>query len=219
MGARSSKVDIPGVVYSEDYKPETLADYKEYTGGMQHLVEESVPDLLRGALERKSSMAAPAPEMVPYTLGERLGFIAIRPERLRPRQYYIPTTDFRYYDYDEMSPEERELKERFMARMFDMNWGLPSVFFGVTAAFSAMLPMTIRLPILMFGGVFGTFLEAYRTYHNAAVERENLDDFIVAKEIWYIKNVETPQFEYSTYVPGEEPKVPRTRISYAAGDE
>ena len=214
----SRKVNIPGVVYSEDWKPPET-EYHGWRGSMQHVVEESVPDIIRGSLEHSAKTSKPSPDEVPYTFWEKIGVFPIHVDRLRPRQYYIPTTDFRYYDYDEMSPEERELKERWMARLFDYNWQVPTFFFSTVAAASAALPTKARMPLIMFAAIGGSMAEGYRVVWNASVEREVLDDFIVAKEIWYIKNVETPQYEYCTFEPGKEPEVPRRRVSYARGEE
>lgn len=221
MGASSSKrVVLPGVVYSENYVPPTPEEMPgPWRGSMQHVIEESVPKPVRASLELTAQTARPTPEDTPYTWWERCGLVPVHVSRLRPRQYYHPTTDFRYYDYDEMSPEEKELKERWLARLLDINWALPSACFSAWTALTVAFPTKLRMPLIMFGAGGSVMIESYRVFFNALPERQDLDDYIMTKECWYIKNVETPQLELTVIDP-KAPKQPqRTRVSFALGDE
>ncbi|AIN97167.1 hypothetical protein LPMP_171290 [Leishmania panamensis] len=206
---------IPGVVYSDQ-----LQNVKEelecqqnirWAGNLRNVRLESAPDLI--VRTSSSTAALPGPEAEPYTFWERIGLVPVHPSRVRARQYYHPITDFALYDYDEISPEEKELTARWMARVMEFNGATPA---GILcAAGCVVLPLhtVYRMPLLVAAGITGVAVEVTRAYMAASQQRQDLDDFLLAKEIWYIKNVETYQLglpriprgrerEYQQYVDG-----------------
>lgn len=198
-------VDVPGVIYSDDLDVDAELQRFEglqWLGELRNVWKETVPDELL-ALSDPSRAAKAGPEVEPYTFWERVGFVPVHPSRVRARQYYHPITDFGLYDYDEVSPEEKELTARWMARVMEFNGAIPA---GVLcAAGCVVLPMAthFRMPLLVAAGITGVAVEVTRSYMAAFAQRQDLDDFLLAKEIWYIKNVETYQLGI--------PRIPRGR--------
>lgn len=199
---------IPGVVYSSDVDAQpaelqrrTTAERTNWGGNLRNVRMETAPPLMLQASE--ASAIRPGPEEFPYTFWERIGLVPVHPSRVRPRQFYHPITDFALYDYDEISPEEKELTALWMARVMEFNGATPA---GILcAAGCVVLPLhtVYRMPLLVAAGIAGVAVELTRAYMAAAKQRQDLDDFILAKEIWYIKNVETYQLGL--------PRMPRGR--------
>lgn len=195
----------PGIVYSEDMHDvnEKLAELKErrWQGNLQHVRMDNVPDLF---VEYAGvAKAKPGPEEEPYTLWERAGLVPVHASRVRERQYYYPVTDFGMYDYDDISPEEKELTARWMARVMEFNGAVPAGILCATGCVVLPLHTRFRMPLLVAAGALGVAVEVTRSYMAASKQRQDLDDFILAKEIWYIKNVETYQLGI--------PRIPRGR--------
>lgn len=203
FGGRPSRPNIPGVIYSEDWQPPRPEEIPTFEGGSKHILVERMPQALADRLD--DMVKRPAPEDVPYTFWELIGAVPVNVTRLRPRQFYYPTTDFSRYEYDAQSPEERMLKMQWFARLYDVQWQVPVVVWSVGACASIAFPPTIRLPMLAGSGVTAVLTEAVRCYLGAAHEREALDDFLIAKEVWYIKNDETKRMQLETLEPGVNP--------------
>ena len=198
MGLWQSKQTIPGVVYSEDWTPPAERDFQGWRGAMYHVSPEKLPQRMQETLDVKKEVSRAGPEDSPYTFWERIGATPIAAARIRPRQYYMPTTDFRQYSYDDQSPEEVKLRAAWMARMYDFGWSYPATVFCICSAMCVPLPFRVRLPMMASVSITVVFLEFQRVYTNAAREKEELDDFLVAKEIWYIKNVEVRELGIET---------------------
>ncbi|CAG9572367.1 conserved hypothetical protein [Leishmania major strain Friedlin] len=206
---------IPGVVYSDQ-----LQNIREeferqqsirWAGNLRNVRLESAPDLI--VRTSSSSAALPGPEEEPYTYWERIGLVPVHPSRVRARQYYHPITDFALYDYDEVSPEEKELTAKWMARVMEFNGATPAGILCAAGCLVLPLHTVYRMPLLVAAGITGMAVEVTRAYMAASQQRQDLDDFLLAKEIWYIKNVETYQLgipriprgrerEYQQYVDG-----------------
>jgi hypothetical protein len=198
MGVGNSKVKVPGVVYSEDWIPPEPGQFAGWKGQMYHVRKDTLPQGMRENLDIKRVVDVAGPEAEPYTFWERIGAVPISMSRIRPRQYYHPHTDFSKYDYDDQPPEEVELRAQWMARMFEFSWTYPMTMFCVGGAMAIPLPFRIRLPTMAGLAITVMFVEFQRVYANSAREKEMLDDFLVATEIWYIKNVETKEFGLDT---------------------
>jgi hypothetical protein len=198
MGQGQGKLQMPGVVYSEDWTPPDPSVFAGWRGAMYHMKLDKLPKGLAEHVDVERAVNKPGPEAEPYTFWERIGAVPISMARVRPRQYYHPVTNFATFDYDEQSPEEVELRARWLARMFDYGWTYPATMFCIGSAASIPLPFRIRLPMMAAVGITVVFAEFQRVYANAAKEKEMLDDFLMAKEIWYIKNVETKEFGLDT---------------------
>ncbi|KAG5481589.1 hypothetical protein LSCM1_05613 [Leishmania martiniquensis] len=206
---------IPGVVYSDQ-----MGNIKEelerqqnipWAGNLRNVRLESAPDLI--VRSSSSSAAPPGPEEQPYTFWERIGLVPVHPARVRARQYYHPITDFALYDYDEISPEEKELTAKWMARVMEFNGATPAGILCAAGCLVLPLHTVYRMPLLVAAAITGVAVEVTRAYMAASQQRQDLDDFLLAKEIWYIKNVETYQldilrmprgreWEYQQYVDG-----------------
>lgn len=188
---RRRRCTFPGVVYSEDMEIEELMKETKWTLNVPN-IDLSFNPQLRDRLAAINK-PRPGPEKVPYTFWERMGLAPVHPSRLRPRQYYLPITDFSLYDYDEISPEEKELTARWLSRVFEFNAGTPMGILCGAGCLVLPLHTVYRMPILIGVAVGAVAMEITRSYLAAAEQRQDLDDFIMAKEIWYIKNVETYQ--------------------------
>lgn len=166
-------------------------DKEPWMGSLASLISHTMPERFKKAFDqRKPENAAPTPEEKPYTFWERTGAMPVAISRLRARQYYHPYTDFRNFTYDEASPEEQDLRAKWLARMFDVSWHWPLIYFTTSFTCCLPLPPVYRTPGVVCCALTAIFLEGMRVYINAGHEREDLDDYIVAKEFWYIKNVE-----------------------------
>ncbi|ORC87712.1 uncharacterized protein TM35_000201210 [Trypanosoma theileri] len=207
------RVCIPGVVYSEELRvsqregirnaeiPQT-AESTAWRGGLRNVRMSTAPALLLRSAASAADVEGPA--TVPYTFAERVGIVPVHPARVRPRPYYHPTTDFGLYDYDEISPEEKALTARWMAKVFEFNSAVPLGVLCATGCIVLPLHSVYRMPLLVAAGATGVVAEITRAYMSAAPERQDLDDFILAKEIWYIKNVETYQLDIPRIPKGRE---------------
>ncbi|KAG5508263.1 hypothetical protein JKF63_05519 [Porcisia hertigi] len=186
---------IPGVVYSDQLQniKEDLERQQniKWGGNLRNVRLESAPDLI--VRTSSGSAARPGPEEVPYTFWERIGLVPVHPSRVRARQYYHPITDFALYDYDEISPEEKELTAKWMARVMEFNGATPAGILCAAGCLVLPLHTVYRMPLLVAAGITGVAVEVTRAYMAASQQRQDLDDFLLAKEIWYIKNVETYQ--------------------------
>ncbi|CAD2221608.1 hypothetical protein AGDE_06545 [Angomonas deanei] len=80
-----------------------------------------------------------------------------------------------------------------MAQVMEFNGAIPAGVLCVAACVVLPLHTVYRMPLLVAAGLTGVAVEVTRSYMAASKERQDLDDFILAKEIWYIKNVETYQ--------------------------
>lgn len=183
---------IPGVVSSDAISPHDLSEslVKEWTGDFRHINLATAPPLLYASINQANE-AKLGPEMEPYTFWERVGLIPVHPSRIRPRQYYHPITDFALYDYDEISPEEKELTAKWMAKVMEFNGAIPAGILCAAACLVLPLHTVYRMPLLVGAGIMGVATEVTRSYMGASDLRQDLDDFILSKEIWYIKNIET----------------------------
>ncbi|KPA76283.1 hypothetical protein ABB37_08014 [Leptomonas pyrrhocoris] len=206
---------IPGVVYSEDMTDLAASLEQQlrtpWVGNLRNVRMETAPALIVRTSSPQESK--PGPETEPYTFWERVGLVPVHPSRVRARQYYHPITDFALYDYDEISPEEKELTAKWMAKVMEFNGATPA---GILcAAGCVVLPLhtVYRMPLLVAAGITGVAVEVTRAYLAASQQRQDLDDYLLSKEIWYIKNVETYQLglpriprgrerEYQQYVDG-----------------
>ena len=169
----------------------------------RHILLETAPPIVLEQV-RVATTGQPSPEDSPYTIWERLGLVPIHLSRLRPRQYYMPTTDFSKYEYDEGSSEEHELRARWLSKlyMFDMMVPGSVLAFGMIVSFP--FHTFIRLPLFLSAGISGCMIEISRCYVLAMQERQDLDDFLLAKEIWYIKNEEVYELGLPTIPRGQE---------------
>lgn len=209
---------MPGVVYSEDMDPDGVdcVPAMSWRGATLHYINELIePELLQRAQISPANMAS-GPEEVPYSFFERLGLVPIHPSRMRPRQYYMPTTDFSQYEYDDSSPEENELRSRWLAHLYTFNTAVPAAILCVGGCMVLPLHTARRLPAIFSFGVSGVFFEAMRIYVGAFKERQDLDDFIVAKEFWYIKNEEVYELGIPRIPRGQE-EYYQTRIDPVTG--
>lgn len=206
---------IPGVVYSEDMTDLASALEQQrnvaWGGNLRNVRLDTAPDLI--IRTSSASEARPGPETEPYTFWERIGLVPVHPSRVRARQYYHPITDFGLYDYDEISPEEKELTAKWMAKVMEFNGATPAGILCVAGCFVLPLHTVYRMPLLVAAGITGVAVEVTRAYMAASQQRQDLDDYLLSKEIWYIKNVETYQLglpriprgrerEYQRYVDG-----------------
>lgn len=180
------RVKMPGVVYSEDWTPP-----ESLTRDVQLFANYNIDNISHETRKLVSRKIA-TPEEEPYSWWERVGLFPIHPTRLRPRQYYYPVTDFRNFDYDDMSPEEQILKAKWLAALYEYD-SMPGMMalFGLSCP-SVFLPMQVRVVYITCVAFSCAFWTAVKTYVDALPERQDLDDFILAKEIYYIKNVEAP---------------------------
>ena len=191
MGGKASKPDdIPGVIYSENWQPPDADAYATWRGAMYHVRPETMPKPMVHFLDVDAEVRKEGPETAPYTFWERIGAVPVSAARLRPRQYYYPTTDFSKFTYDDQSPEEVLLRAKWIARMYEFGWTYPATVFTASSAMCVPLPFRIRLPAMVACAITAVALEMQRVYALAAKEKEHLDDFLFAKEVWYIKNVE-----------------------------
>ncbi|CCW65704.1 unnamed protein product [Phytomonas sp. EM1] len=198
-------VGIPGVVYSDQIDIDKELERHQsvrWLGELRNARMETVPSELAEA-DVTQQHSIPGPEDQPYTFWERVGLVPVHPSRVRARQYYHPVTDFALYDYDEVSPEEKELTARWMVRVMEFNTAVPAGILCTAACLLLPLHTVYRMPLLTAAAVTGVGVEVTRSYMAAFKERQDLDDFILAKEIWYIKNVETYQLGI--------PRMPRGR--------
>jgi hypothetical protein len=194
----SDKVTIPGVVYSEDWTPTADYVWERSNRNLTYNGYEALDEFVN----TRGELTPPAPDELPYTYGEQVGLVGVHPGRMQPRSFYMPTTDFGMYDYDEVSPEEKELYVKWSAKMAaDYNVAYLAGAMGTALLVTAWAPLPARVFATFTTAVLGSFLDTMRVYWNASVEREHLDDFLVAKEIWYLKNVEAYQLQL--------PKIPR----------
>lgn len=198
--------NIPGVTHSRQLTQEALSneiDGTRWTGGLQHVNMDTAPPLLLSSLNTINDIR-PGPEHDPYTFWERAGLVPVHPSRVRPRQFYHPITDFALYKYDDISPEEKELTARWMARVMEFNGAIPAGILCAAGCFVLPLHTVYRMPLLVAAGITGVAVELTRAYMGASEQRQDLDDFILAKEIWYIKNIETYQLGVPRMPVGKE---------------
>lgn len=169
----------------------------------RHILIETAPQVVLDQV-RAGTSGRDSVEDTPYTIWERVGLAPIHLSRLRPRQFYMPVTDFSKFNYDESSPEEKELRARWLAQlnMFDMMVPASVLMAGMILSFP--FHTFIRLPIFISSGISGCMIEMSRCYISALQERQDLDDFIFAKEIWYIKNDEVYEMGLPTLPRGQE---------------
>lgn len=185
-----SLLRIPGVVYYTE-RSDVKVEERKYQGFLFNIRLDTAP---RQLVESSGPTGAkPGPEEVPYTWAERIGIVPIHPSRVRARQFYHPTTNFSLYDYDDISPEEKELTAKWMSRALEYNMAIPTLFMCVSGILCVPLQQKFRMPLLMAFAATGVIGEALRANIAASKERQDLDDFQLTKEIWYIKNVETYQ--------------------------
>lgn len=186
--------EIPGVVYSDDICITDITENleKKWLGGLQNINLDTAPPLLHIPLNQINEVHV-GPEKEPYTFWERAGLVPVHPSRIRPRQFYHPITDFALYKYDEVSPEEKELTAKWMARVMEFNGAIPAGILCAAGCIVLPLHTVYRMPLLVAAGITGVAVELTRGYMGASEQRQDLDDYILAKEIWYIKNVETYQ--------------------------
>ncbi|KEG14809.1 hypothetical protein DQ04_00301190 [Trypanosoma grayi] len=200
------RVCIPGVVYSDEIDAAArLQEQQEaslWRGNLRNIRMDTVPGLLLRS--NSPDQARTGPEEAPYTFWERVGVVPVHPSRVRPRQYYHPTTDFGLYDYDEVPPEEKELTARWMAKVLEFNGAVPLGILCFAGCLVLPLHTVYRMPLLVASGATGVAVEIVRAYMSAAKERQDLDDFILAKEIWYIKNMEAYQLGIPLIPKGRE---------------
>nr|CCC90555.1 unnamed protein product [Trypanosoma congolense IL3000] len=200
------RVNIPGVVYSDEIDPAGYLERQQrmsaWRGNLRNVRLETVPDLLLRTSTAENTLAGP--EDAPYTFWERIGIVPVHPSRVRPRQFYHPITDFALFDYDEISPEERELTARWLAKVLEFNAAMPLGILCAAGCFVLPLHTVYRLPLLVASAATGVMFEITRSYMSAGSERQDLDDFILAKEIWYIKNVEAYQLGIPLMPKGRE---------------
>ena len=200
----SKKVVMPGVVYSEDWSmPDRFLPQTHDSSN--HALFQRLPKAAERLSRYSEQIAGPrvtaGPEVEPYTWWERIGGVPLTASRFRPRQFYHPTTDFRKYTYDEMGPEERRLKAEWISRIINPNWVQATMIWVTLSLPAVVLPARYRMPYAIATANSTFFIEAIIQWMDAAVERQNLDDFLVAKEVWYIKNVETAQLKIVTMDP------------------
>lgn len=186
-------VGMPGVVYSDEIDIERELAH--------HASLSWIAPLNSGTLHGIRRLG---PEEAPYTFWERIGLAPVHPSRVRARQYYHPITDFAMYDYDEISPEEKELTARWMAHVLEFNGAVPAGILCAVGCIVLPLPTYLRMPLLVGAGAAGVGVEVTRSYMAAFRDRQDLDDFILAKELWYIKNIETYQLEVARIPRGRE---------------
>ena len=207
MGQGGSKrVDVPGVVYSDKWEvPTDFLPKKDTASSANHALFNRLPKAAERINAYGEKLAGPrvtaGPEVEPYSFWERIGGIPLTSSRFRPRQFYHPSTDFRMYTYDQMSPEERRLKAEWIARIMNPDWMQATMIYVTLSLPSVLLPAKYRMGYAMAASTTTFFAEAVIQWMDAAAERQNLDDFLVAKECWYIKNVETAQLKLVTMDP------------------
>eukprot|EP00796_Vickermania_ingenoplastis_P011115 gene11115-7741_t len=196
---------IPGVVYSEKIRPEDLSEdrQEEWAGVFCNVNLATAPPLLHHSMNIINE-ARPGPEKEPYTFWERAGLVPVHPSRIRPRQFYHPITDFSLYNYDEISPEEKELTAKWMAKVMEFNGAIPAGILCAAGCIVLPLHTVYRMPLLVAAGITGVAVELTRSYMGASEQRQDLDDFILTKELWYIKNVETYQLGVPRIPIGDE---------------
>lgn len=197
--------DIPGVVYSDEIKLDDVKKTveKPWAGGLHNININTAPPLLRNPINQINNLQ-PGPEKNPYTFWERVGLVPVHPSRIRPRQFYHPITDFGLYSYDEISPEEKELTAKWMAKVMEFNGAIPAGILCAAGCLVLPLHTVYRMPLLVAAGITGVAVEVSRGYIGASEQRQDLDDFILAKEIWYIKNMETYQLGIPRMQVGKE---------------
>lgn len=188
--------NMPGVFTNEDCEQHIVgaiqsSDRKDdpWLGSLNSMINHTMPSRFKDAFQARDENA-PSPEEIPYTFWERIGAMPVHVARIRPREYYYPWTDFRNFTYDESSDEEVQLRAAWLSKMFDISWHWPAIWFASGFCLVIPLPPAYRTPSVVAIALTSVFLEGARVYVNAAPEREKLDDFIVAKEFWYVKNVE-----------------------------
>lgn len=205
------KVNIPGVVYSEDWKPpsnmrrEPNSPYREVLPTLDPRLENE-----------RNAYKLPTPEELPYTYLERTGALPLAAERVKARQYYMPTTDFSQFEYDDASPEEKRLTAQWAAELYNFNWAVPMGVFMVGSLVAFPFPNNaVRSVIGMSSCVIGLWAEWTRLSFTSARARQNLDDYLLTKEIWYIKNVEVYELEVETMSPAEAKIVQQEVLEFA----
>ena len=186
----SNEPDIPGVVYYNS-RSDVQVTERKFEGFLHNIRLDTAPRQLIEASRPEATR--PGPEEEPYTWMERIGLMPVHPSRVRGRQFYHPTTDFAMYDYDELAPEEKELTAQWMSKCLEFNMAVPAFVLFLSAMVVLPLHTRFRLPLLVACASTGVFIEGARSYLAASRERQDLDDYVLAKEIWYIKNVETYQ--------------------------
>ncbi|AAZ11376.1 uncharacterized protein TEOVI_000011500 [Trypanosoma equiperdum] len=200
------RVNIPGVVYSDEIDATATYDRQQresmWRGNLRNVRLDTVPPLLLRTSGAENALLGPEEE--PYTFWERVGVVPVHPSRVRPRQYYHPITDFGLYDYDEVSPEERDLTARWLAKVLEFNAAVPLGILCAAGCLVLPLHTVYRMPLLVASAATGVMFEITHSYMNAGKERQDLDDFILAKEIWYIKNVEAYQLDIPLIPKGRE---------------
>lgn len=203
----AKRTNTPGVVYSEELREDDIKKgiEKPWAGGLQNINLATAPPLLSSPINQINSVM-PGPEKNPYTFWERVGLVPVHPSRIRPRQYYHPITDFGLYTYDEISPEEKELTAKWMAKVMEFNGAIPAGILCAAGCIVLPLHTVYRMPLLVAAAITGVAVEVSRGYIGASEQRQDLDDFILAKEIWYIKNLETYQLGIPRIPIGEEKK-------------
>ena len=198
-----TKVKLPGVVYYNE-RSVIPGDGPKYVKPLYNVITENLKEgTSRSALESPKVLPGPE-ETTGFTYWERMGWVPIHPSRLRPRQHYMPTTDFNMYDYDEKSPEEKELYSRWLARTLDLDASIPIAALLVSWVVTMPFHAKVRVPLLLLTMIGAVTTEITRASIRAAPARQDLDDFHVAKEIWYIKNVEAYQMGVPLIPKGRE---------------
>lgn len=212
---RKKKHDILGVVYSDDFELDEIKKNieKKWVGGLHNVNLYTAPPLLYNSVNQINKLQ-PGPEKSPYTFWERIGLVPVHSSRIRPRQYYHPVTDFGLYSYDEVSPEEKELTAKWMAKVMEFNGAIPAGILCAAGCFVLPLHTVYRMPLLVAAGITGVAVEVTRGYIGASEQRQDLDDFILAKEIWYIKNMETYQLGLPRLSFGDEKSYQELQSSY-----
>lgn len=212
---RKKNHDVVGVVYSDDLELHEIKNNieKKWVGGLQNVNLYTAPPLLYSPINQINKLE-PGPEKSPFTFWERMGLVPVHSSRIRPRQYYHPVTDFGLYSYDEVSPEEKELTAKWMAKVMEFNGAIPAGILCAAGCFVLPLHTVYRMPLLVAAGITGVAVEVTRGYIGASEQRQDLDDFILSKEIWYIKNMETYQLGIPRMSSGEEKKYQNWQNSY-----
>lgn len=208
----SSSSNIPGVLRSEDYTPPAPGDGPVWRGSLTHIITDNMKPETVQRIKDMDTCGAETLDERPYTFAERTGMIPVHPTRLQPREYYYPTTDFSAFDYDDASPEEKLLRKKWLTRLFEWKTRVPTMF-TMGSILTGMMLNRFRYAVIMGGIVIGMQVEFARLFMRAMPERQDLDDFILAKELWYIKNVEVEKMGFPVLGPGEEFIQKRTEVS------
>ncbi|RNF02681.1 hypothetical protein TraAM80_06203 [Trypanosoma rangeli] len=173
-----------------------------WRGNLRNVRLDTTPALLLRKSGANQLLLGPEEDL--YTFWERIGVVPMHPSRVQPRQYYHPITDFGLYDYDEVPPEERNLTAGWMAKVLEFNGAVPLGVVCATGCVVLPLHTVYRMPLLVAAGSTAVMVVITQAYMSAAKERQDLDDFILSKEIWYIKNVEAYQLGIPRIPKGRE---------------